>query len=152
TVGAHVVVADRNQVRDGQSLRALLEAYSATVMQSTPSGWRLLLESGWKEHGPLKAVVGGGPLAPDLAEGLLHRCTSVWNLYGPTETTVWSTVWRVQNPRDGISIGGPIANTTVWILDEDRQPCLFGVPGEICIGGDGVTLGYLNRPELDWER
>lgn len=152
TVGARVVVAERNQVRDAQSLQALLESSDATVMQSTPSGWRLLLESSWKGHKRFKAIAGGEPLAPDLATALLERCASVWNGYGPTETTVYSTFWQVQNPHAGISIGRPVANTTVWILDENQQSCPLGVPGEICIGGDGVTLGYLNRPELNEER
>jgi amino acid adenylation domain-containing protein len=152
TVGAHVVVAERSQVRDAQSLRTLLESSGATVMQSTPSGWRLLLESGWQGHNRFKSIAGGEPLAADLAAALMQRCASVWNGYGPTETTVYSTFWKVQNPSGGISIGRPIANTTVWILDENQQPCPLGVPGEICIGGDGVTLGYLNRPELNQER
>ena len=94
----------------------------------------------------------GEPLAPDLADALLQRCGSVWNGYGPTETTVYSTFWPVAAPERGISIGRPVANTTVWILDERQQACPLGVPGEICIGGDGVTLGYLNRPELTAER
>lgn len=152
TLGAKVVVAARDQVRDSGSLRKLLETSHATVMQATPAGWRLLLESGWEGHSGFKSISGGEPLAPDLAAALLKRCASVWNGYGPTETTVYSTFWRVADPERGISIGRPVGNTTVWILDENHQPCPLGVPGEICIGGDGVTLGYLNRPELTAER
>jgi amino acid adenylation domain-containing protein len=152
TVGARVVVAERNTARDADSLRRLLETSGATLMQSTPSGWRLLLESGWRGHQGFKAIAGGEPLAPDLATALLARCASVWNGYGPTETTVYSTFWQVGDPQAGISIGRPIANTTVWILDDNQQPCVRGVPGEICIGGDGVTPGYLNRPELNEDR
>src|SRR5690606_33623599 len=97
------------------------------------------------------------PLPPDLARELLARCGELWNLYGPTETTVWSTAVRVRGDGAGsdapdIHIGRPIANTQVWILDADAQPCPRGVPGEICIGGEGVTLGYLARPELTAER
>jgi acyl carrier protein len=73
-------------------------------------------------------------------------------MYGPTETTVWSTCCRVRNPDDGISVGRPIANTTVWVLDRNRELCPTGVPGEIYIGGVGVALGYLNRPGLTAER
>ncbi len=152
TVGAKVVVAARDQVRDSGSLRSLLESSKATVMQATPAGWRLLLESGWQGHAKFKSVSGGEPLAPDLAQALLDRCGSVFNGYGPTETTVYSTFWPVTHPERGISIGVPVANTTVWILDENHQALPLGVPGEICIGGDGVTLGYLNRPELTAER
>ncbi len=152
SVGAEIVLADHHDVRDGHALRALVEASEATMMQATPAGWRILLESGWNGHAGFRAVSGGEPLAVDLAEALLARCGEVWNGYGPTETTVYSTYWRVAEPRAGIFIGRPIANTTVYILDELGSPCPLGMPGEIYIGGDGVTLGYLNRPELDAER
>ncbi len=72
-------------------------------------------------------------------------------MYGPTETTVYSTVWRVDDAalaRSGVSIGRPIANTSVWILDRQGQRCPIGVPGEICIGGAGLAMGYFERPEL----
>src|SRR5690606_35676710 len=86
---------------------------------------------------------------------LLARCGAVWNLYGPTETTVWSTCSRVLPGADGepdIHVGRPIANTQVWILDGHGGLCPPGVPGEICIGGEGVAIGYLGRPELTAER
>ncbi len=152
SAGAEVVIADHDDVRDGAALRKLVEASQATMMQATPAGWRILVESGWAGHAGFRAVSGGEPLPVDLAEALLQRCGEVWNGYGPTETTVYSTYWRVAEPRAGIFIGRPIANTTVYILDELRAPCPLGVPGEIYIGGAGVTLGYLNRPELDAER
>jgi len=152
SVGAEVIIADRDDVRDGAALRKLVEQSDATMMQATPSGWRILIEAGWQGRERFRAVSGGEPLAIDLAEALLQRCSEVWNGYGPTETTVYSTYWRVEHPRAGIFIGRPIANTTVHILDERGAPCPLGVPGEIYIGGAGVTLGYLNRPELTAER
>ncbi|WP_233842623.1 non-ribosomal peptide synthetase [Dyella sp. 2HG41-7] len=152
SAGAEIVIADRDDVRDGAALRKLVEQSDATMMQATPSGWRILIEAGWNGRERFRAVSGGEPLAVDLAEALMQRCSEVWNGYGPTETTVYSTYWRVANPRSGIFIGRPIANTQIHILDEQRAPCPLGVPGEIYIGGAGVTLGYLNRPELDTER
>lgn len=152
SIGAEIIVADRDDVRDGAALRRLVEQSDATMMQATPSGWRILIEAGWNGRERFRAISGGEPLAVDLAEALLQRCSEVWNGYGPTETTVYSTYWRVAHPRSGIFIGRPIANTQVHILDEQRAPCPLGVPGEIYIGGAGVTLGYLNRPELDAER
>ena len=152
SAGAEVVIADRDDVRDGAALRRLVEQSDATMMQATPAGWRILIEAGWNGRERFRAVSGGEPLAIDLAEALLQRCSEVWNGYGPTETTVYSTYWRVAEPRSGIFIGRPIANTAVHILDEHGAPCPLGVPGEIYIGGAGVTLGYLNRPELDAER
>ena len=150
--GAEVVIADHDQVRDGAALRALIENSAATVLQATPSGWRILLDSGWTGHPRFKAITGGEPLTLDLAEALLSRCGEVWNGYGPTETTVYSTYWRVAAPRRGIFIGQPIANTDVRILDERGMQCPVGAPGEITIGGAGVSLGYLGRPELTAER
>ena len=152
SVGAKIVVASRDEVQDGAALRKLVESSDATMLQATPAGWRILIEAGWSGRGGFKAISGGEPLTLALAEALLERCGEVWNGYGPTEATVYSTYWRVANPRDGIYIGRPVANTTVHILDELRAPCPIGVGGEMYIGGAGVTLGYLNRPELDVER
>ncbi len=152
TVGARVILASRDDALDGAALAALIGQHQVTAMQATPSSWRMLIESGWAGRQPFKALIGGEGLPVDLAEQLLSRCSELWNMYGPTETTVWSTCWRVREPRSGIRIGRPIANTTIHILDERLQPCPIGVPGEICIGGEGVTLGYHNRTELTAER
>ncbi len=151
-VGAQVIVASREQVRDGAALRGLIESSGANYLQAAPAGWRLLLESGWQGHARFRAVSGGEPLSLAVAEALLARCGEVWNGYGPTECTVYATFWKVANPQAGIVIGRPVANTTVWILDEQRQLCPIGVPGELWIGGAGVGLGYLNRPQLTAER
>ncbi|NID03432.1 amino acid adenylation domain-containing protein [Luteibacter jiangsuensis] len=152
TSGAEIVIAGRDDVRDGGQLRRLIEDSDASMMQATPAGWRLLIDAGWQGRPAFRAVSGGEPLPVDLAEALLDRCGEVWNGYGPTETTVYSTYWRVSDPREGIYIGRPIANTTVHILDERGNHCPLGVPGEIHIGGAGVTLGYLDRPELTAEK
>ena len=152
TVGAQVVLASRDEASDGKALRRLLEVRAATVMQATPSTWRMLIDAGWMGNRSFRALIGGEPLPGDLAEQLRQRTAEVWNMYGPTETTVWSTCWRVEPASSGISIGRPIANTQVHILDPQGQLCPIGVAGEITIGGDGVALGYLNRPELTAER
>ncbi|WP_245800294.1 non-ribosomal peptide synthetase [Thiomonas intermedia] len=151
TVGARVILADLAQSRDPFALRELLHARQPTALQAAPSTWRMLLDAGWRGQRGLRALIGGEALPADLAPRLLQACDEVWNLYGPTETTVWSTCWRVQ-PRQAIVIGRPIANTQVWILDPQGQLCPIGTPGEIHIGGDGVTLGYFQRPELTAER
>ncbi len=155
TVGATVVLARREEATDGRALRALLDATDATVMQATPSSWRMLIDTGWPGRDRFKALIGGEGLPPDLAQQLLARTGphgAVWNLYGPTETTVWSACWKVVTPEQGIRIGRPIGNTQVHVLDARGQPCPIGVAGEIFIGGDGVALCYLNRPELTAER
>ncbi len=151
-VGAQVVLASRDQATDGRTLRSLLESHGATILQATPSSWRLLLEAGWRGSPGFRALIGGESLPLDLAGQLLQRCGELWNMYGPTETTVWSTCWRVTQLESGISIGRPIANTQVHVLDANGHVCPIGVVGELHIGGAGVALGYLHRAELTAER
>jgi len=152
TLGARVVIATRDEATDGHALRVLLEQHRATAMQATPVTWRLLLEAGWTSSNPFKGLVGGEAMPKDLADQLIARGVELWNMYGPTETTVWSTCARISDTTNGITIGTPIANTIVRILDAQRNLCPIGVPGELCIGGDGVALGYWNRPELTADR
>jgi acyl-coenzyme A synthetase/AMP-(fatty) acid ligase len=121
-------------------------------MQATPATWRLLLEAGWRGGSGFKALVGGEALPRDLADQLITRGVELWNLYGPTETTVWSSCARITDTSGGITIGKPIANTVIRILDAHNGLCPIGVPGELCIGGEGVSLGYWRRPELTAER
>ncbi|HXE84188.1 MAG TPA: amino acid adenylation domain-containing protein, partial [Gemmatimonadales bacterium] len=153
TVGATVVMATRDEAMEGRALRSLLEEHRATVMQATPVTWRLLLEAGWRPLPvmPFRALVGGEPLPQDLAQQLIGCGVELWNMYGPTETTVWSTCARITDA-SRITIGSPIANTTVRVLDTRGELSPIGVPGELCIGGTGVALGYWNRPELTAER
>ncbi|MGA4098985.1 amino acid adenylation domain-containing protein, partial [Ralstonia nicotianae] len=153
--GAVVVVLDREASRNAQSLSAALEGSGATVMQATPSTWRLLLESGWSGRPGLKALCGGEALPGELAGRLRTRVGRLWNVYGPTETTIWSSAREVDATDAGqgvVPIGRPIANTQIYVLDAYRQPVPLGVTGEIYIGGAGVARGYLNRPELTAER
>jgi amino acid adenylation domain-containing protein len=96
-------------------------------------------------------LLGGEPLPPALVQQLAG-CGELFNMYGPTETTVWSTVHPVTRHGGTVTIGRPIANTEVYILDERLDPVAPGEPGELYIGGAGVTRGYLNRPELTAER
>ncbi|MBI4206771.1 MAG: amino acid adenylation domain-containing protein [Betaproteobacteria bacterium] len=152
TLGATVVIAAPDEATDGRALSALLDQHRATVMQATPVTWRMLVETGWTGRVPFKALVGGEALPKDLADQLIARGVELWNLYGPTETTVWSTCARITDPSGGITIGRPIANTSVRILDARKNLSPIGVPGELYIGGDGVALGYWNRPELTAER
>jgi amino acid adenylation domain-containing protein len=151
-VGAHVVVVPTEIVADGVRLREELERVNATLMQATPTGWRILAQAGWGRCPRLRAWSGGEALPRDMAKELLAQTQEVWNLYGPTETTIWSTVFQVVDPEAPILIGRPIANTRIYILDEELQPTPIGVAGELYIGGDGVTDGYLNRLELTRER
>jgi len=152
TIGATLVISDMETARDGQAILRSLVDNRVTMMQATPSTWRMMLDTDWENPIPVKALCGGEPFPIELADKLLIRCTSVWNMYGPTETTIWSTVKEITLGHTPITVGNPIANTTVYILDEHLLPVPVGETGEIFIAGDGVAKGYLNRPELNNER
>lgn len=148
TVGARLVVAPREIVADGQQLAEALTQEQVTVMQATPITWRLLLASGWQGDARLKALCGGEALPLELAHELCPLVGQLWNMYGPTETTIWSAVSQIEADEGQITIGHPIANTQLYLLDAQLQPIPSGVPGELYIGGDGLARGYLHRPEL----
>jgi amino acid adenylation domain-containing protein len=149
--GARLVIVPREVAVDGEALMQAMQATRATVMQATPTTWRLLLAAGWPGDPRLKVLCGGEPLPSDLAEALLPRVGSLWNMYGPTETTIWSTTCKITDPAQ-ITIGGPIDNTAIYILDAYAHPVPIGVPGEMHIGGVGLARGYLHRPDLTAER
>jgi len=151
TTGAKVVIVPEEAARDGRELAAVMRRSGATVMQATPSTWRLLLESGWEGNPHLKILCGGEAWPPQLAEQLLPKCASLWNMYGPTETTIWSAVHPVEKGKP-ILIGRPIANTQFYVVDSHLQAVPVGVPGELLIGGEGLARGYLHRPELTTEK
>ncbi|GAA3804744.1 hypothetical protein GCM10022226_25790 [Sphaerisporangium flaviroseum] len=149
--GARVVVAGPGVARDGFALARLIERSGVTHAQLTPSGWQVLLAAGFA--GPsVTALAGGEALPPPLAAELRSRVGRLWNMYGPTETTIWSTAWEVPERPASVTIGGPIANTRVYVVDADLRLVPPGVPGELVIGGDGVADGYLGRPALTAER
>ncbi len=147
--GATVVMATEAETINARALASLIETHDINVLQATPSRWNVLLDSGWEGKRELRALVTGEPLPRALAEKLCSRCDEVWNMYGPTETTVFSSGWRVNmDTPTGVSLGRPIANTTICILDAGGMRCPVGVMGEIWIGGAGLALGYHGRPDL----
>src|SRR5690606_16949485 len=150
--GATLVIADDPIVRDAQLLLELLKKEKITILQATPTSWQMLLDAGWENPLPLKALCGGEPMSLKLARKLISLCETLWNMYGPTETTIWSTIKQIHASDDFISIGKPIANTQIYILNEEGKPVPNGEIGEIVIGGDGVAQGYWNRPDLTAEK
>ncbi|GAA1655098.1 non-ribosomal peptide synthetase [Catellatospora bangladeshensis] len=148
--GGTVVLATQDQARDGELLLKLLRAGGVTHAHLTPSTWRRLLDAGFAEPGVV-AVSGAEALPEPVAAALRERAGRLVNLYGPTETTVWST-WADLTSGGPVTIGRPLANTTVHVLDAALRPVPPGVLGELCLGGSGVARGYLNRPELTAER
>jgi len=146
--GAKIVLASREMAVDVRQLAEVLDKNEITVMQATPATWRGLLTTMWRGSHKLKILCGGEAMPADLAELLLARCGSLWNVYGPTETTIWSTVEKVESIGTTVSIGHPIANTQIYILNGRQQPQAVGVFGELYIGGLGIAQGYLGYPEL----
>ncbi|SDZ31331.1 amino acid adenylation domain-containing protein, partial [Lysobacter sp. yr284] len=152
--GSPVVLADHADAIDSSRLRELIREHAIRIMQATPATWNALLAAGWEGDSELTALCGGEAMPAHFPARLGARCKSLWNLYGPTETTIWSSILQVA-PATGdapVSIGRPIANTRMYLLDEAAQPVPLGAIGELYIGGDGVARGYHNRPELNAER
>lgn len=137
------------------SIPALIEKHQVTHFQCTPS-MATMLVSDSETKSSLRLIqhmmVGGEAMPSSLAEVLKPSIGGrLTNMYGPTETTVWSSTFDVDIDQP-ISIGYPIANTKLYIVDQNLNPLPVGVAGELVIGGDGVVRGYLNRPELTKQR
>ncbi len=152
TVGARILLVDRDTVRDSARLRKLIDAETITIMQATPATWRMLLDLGWAGKPGMRIISTGEALPRDLADRLLPCAPEVWNLYGPTETTVYSALCRVEAGTGPIIVGGPVDNTVLRIVDRQMQPQPVGVPGELLIGGAGLAAGYRGRPDLTAEK
>lgn len=144
--GARLIVGSEAARRDGRVLAHLLEASGATLLQATPTTWRMLLESGWAGRSALRAITGGEPLTPALAEALLPRVRELWNLYGPTETTVYAMGGRIGRA-DDITIGRPFPGVEIRIEDRRGELRPVGTTGELVIGGEGVARGYRGLPQ-----
>lgn len=156
--GAKLVLSGEQTKKDGFALREAVEKAQPTFMQATPTTWKILHLSGWGGSQSLKAVAGGEGFPKDLAEAMMKKCQTVWNGYGPTETTIYATWQKVTAehlancPGEYVAIGSPIANVEMVVFDENKKAVPIGVPGELYIGGKGVTNGYLNRKKLTAEK
>lgn len=129
-----------------------IENHPVTMLQMTPSGWKILLSAGWQGNKNLVALTGGEALPSHLAETISPKVKQLWNMYGPTETTIWSSCTQVNLPMEFNSIGKPIANTGMLILDAKNRILPVGVFGMLHIGGKGLAEGYWQRPELTAEK
>jgi amino acid adenylation domain-containing protein len=150
TVGATIVLVNDTDALDAKRIIRHLEG--VTVMQATPSRYRLLLEAGWQGAPGLVAITGGEAMTRDLSRAILQRCSRLWNLYAPTETTVYSIGIELGPDEGPVPIGRPMANVRAYVLDESLEPVPVGAIGELFIGGDGVAVGYRGNPQLTAER
>ena len=150
TCGAKLLLASRSETKDAYLLSKKLNY--ATIMQATPSMWKMLLDSNWRgDNGKLKILCGGEALTESLAKQLVDNSKQAWNVYGPTETTIWSTLSELKKDTQ-VTLGKGISNTRTYILDKHLEVVPQGVIGELYIGGAGLARGYLYRPDLTSER
>ncbi|MEU0644478.1 amino acid adenylation domain-containing protein [Streptomyces umbrinus] len=156
--GATVVIAAPGRHRDADHLAELIRDQGITTVYFGVSQLELFLltrDPAERYDGLRQVLTGGEVLGPELVKRFHARSTaSLTNIYGPSECTIYCTAWVL--PRDPdldtVLIGPAIQDTELWILDEKGTPVADGEPGELYIGGAGVALGYLNRPELTAER
>ncbi|GGF89962.1 hypothetical protein GCM10010912_38930 [Paenibacillus albidus] len=153
--GMKVVIADESQQLDPLELNRLIVDHGVNMLQITPSRLKMLLAGDTEETflKPITEIMVGGEALPIQ---LLHRLQRspglrIYNLYGPTETTVYSCGGELTE-QDKVTIGRPIANTQIYIVDGQDQLHPIGVPGELCISGDGLAKGYWNNEQLTEEK
>lgn len=151
-VGAGLVVAEPDDVRDVDRLAALRASSGATIMQATPSLWQLLAAEHPTSLAGLTVLTGGEALPETLAGDLVRHASRVINVYGPTETTVWSTAEEITHSDGPPQIGRPIAGTCTYVLDDALRLAPSGVAGDLYIAGDGLARGYHGRMSLTAER
>jgi amino acid adenylation domain-containing protein len=154
--GAKIILVRHNETDLGTGLIKTLEQYGVTMMCATPTAYRILVESGWSGKRDLKLLAGGEGLPADLAKELVKRAKSVWNGYGPSEA-IFSSFYEVgsnpdYNDLSCAPLGFPITNTQYYVVDGIRQVVPIGVAGELLIGGECLSPGYLNRTQLTKEK
>ncbi|RBL88157.1 non-ribosomal peptide synthetase [Chitinophaga flava] len=146
--GARLTLVDKATRIDPELLAAFIHTQGVTHIHMVPA----MLKTLPVRHYPtLRRVIAGGDSCPLTLAAVWGQSYAFYNEYGPTETTVTSTVYRYEKTTEDqpvLSIGRPLGNTVIYILDAGRQLVPPGVPGEIYIGGKGVARGYLHRPEL----
>ncbi|MGF1556651.1 non-ribosomal peptide synthetase [Paucihalobacter sp.] len=150
--GAKLILTTEETAKDTRILLDVIKDEAITMMQATPATWQMLLDSGWEEHLPLRALSTGEALPLSLAKKILTRVNELWNLYGPTETTIWSAITKIEDTDEQIAIGKPIANTQLYIVNEQGNLVEPGKIGELYIAGDGISKGYWRRQDLTTEK
>lgn len=141
-VGGTVLLANNDEVSTIEGILPLIG--KSHFVQATPSLWKILLATGWRPDSSVTLLSGGEELPLALAKKMNQTCKRLWNLYGPTEATIWTSCECVEQYAEFISIGEPLANTQLHVLDDALEPC---VRGELYISGQGLAEGYYGNPE-----
>ena len=150
--GATLYIASQEVLSEPHLIIQKIEEIQPTLIQATPSFYQMLFNADWQGNQGLKVLCGGDLLSESLAEKLVHNSLEVWNMYGPTETTIWSSIKKIEHPKDASNIGNPINNTQFYILDSFLNPKPIGTLGAIYIGGDGLAKGYYKNESLTKEK
>lgn len=150
-VGGRLVIAKQNRTDDVKMLVEIIKTNEVTIL----SGFPLLVQAlnEYEMPNTLKTIISGGDvLRPEYITHLLNQ-VMVYNTYGPSETTVCVSYYKCNKIKGkNISIGKPIVNYRVYILDEKLCPVPVGIPGIICISGVGVSRGYINNSKITEEK
>ncbi|MBN1481967.1 amino acid adenylation domain-containing protein [candidate division KSB1 bacterium] len=153
--GNHLCIIPADVRTDGEALLCYIQDHRIDVLDCVPSQLKLLMNAGLFEQDIWKplALLPGGEAIDEATWRVLQTCgTQIYNMYGPTECTVDATTCYVNHAPDQPTIGQPLTNAQIYILDKNRRAVPIGVVGEICISGDGLARGYWNRPELTAEK
>ncbi|SCX87973.1 amino acid adenylation domain-containing protein [Paenibacillus polysaccharolyticus] len=151
--GMTVILANTRESTNPKAIYELISKYEIDVVQMTPSRARMLLNFNEKALENVQDIIIGGESFPiNLLEDIRGNTkATIYNVYGPTEATVWATVSNVTHENE-ITIGKPLRNYEIFILDDSLQKVEPGEVGEICIAGVALSLGYYNKEQLTSER
>lgn len=153
--GMTFVLSDREQQVDPEAIYKLITSQDVDLVQMTPSRLKMLLDSDYGVEalrGVQEIILGGEAVPIHLLEALQNlNGPRIFNMYGPTEATVYATAGELTKSKQ-IHIGGPVANTQTYVINENNQLQPIGVPGELCIAGAGLARGYWNKAELTEEK
>jgi amino acid adenylation domain-containing protein/FkbM family methyltransferase len=154
--GAQLILAWAGSHREAAYLKTFIRDEQISILQVGPTSLHLLLEENLEDCGSLRHVFSGGEvLSGKLQERFFRQSNAaLHNFYGPTEAAIDATFYTCSRESclESVPIGRPIANMRAYVLDGQMRPVPAGVPGELCLGGEGLARGYLNLPELTAEK
>ncbi|WP_185245459.1 non-ribosomal peptide synthetase [Chryseobacterium bernardetii] len=153
--GATLLMAEQSALHDLNTIMQLLEEHLVTNIYLTPALLNKIVDENIQILAKLNKIITGGEKASAQHINKIYKNyphIKIVEAYGPTENTTFSTTQEIQKEYTDIPIGMPLPNRQVYILDKKLNPVPIGVIGEICVGGDGIAVGYLGLPELTEEK
>ena len=150
--GGQSTLLTKKVVTDSELFDKSIHKFGINLFQATATTWKMILSLGWKGDKAMDVLVGGEMVSKALAYQLLSAFQNVWNVYGPTEATIWATAKHLSAKDKVVSIGLPLHNMEVYILDETYQIVQKNVVGKLYLAGAGLAKGYYKREEFTQER